>query len=253
MIGLLRLNAELAAWRRAGQPVLLWWRDDDATDIGPRLERLLALSERHAAPLALAVVPDRLSPDLPPAVNAHAGVSVLQHGLDHRSWRDQGLPPGQFHDDETSAEIAAAVAQRQPRLAAFARSRPVYVPPWNAIHPRLPMALATLDMKLSAFDGLGDRQRVDTHLDLMRWGERPRFRGAGRLMNRTARLLSERRRQGLWDRPVGLLTHHLDHDEAAWRFLDGFLRRLNTATGCRWLTVDQLFGAPPPEGAGALA
>jgi hypothetical protein len=36
-------------------------------------------------------------------------------------------------------------------------------------------------------------------------------------------LLAERRRAGLWDEPLGLLSHHLDHDEDAWRFLEVFL------------------------------
>ena len=242
MFGALRLSAELAAWRRAGKPVLLWWRDDDAIDVSPALERLLDLSARHGAPLALAVVPDRLSPELAPLINAHPAVSVLQHGLDHRSRRQEGRQPAQFADDETAADIAAAIAARMRRLAVFERRMPVYVPPWNAVQPQLIEALRSAGLKLSAFDGLGESGQVDAHLDVLRWGARPRFRGAGRLMNRLARLLAQRRRQQLWDRPVGLLTHHLDQDEPSWRFLDALFLRLGPASGCRWLAADQVFG-----------
>lgn len=242
MLGALRLSAELAAWRRAGKRVPLWWRDDDAIDAGPALDRLLALSARHQVPLALAVIPDQLSPELVPLINAQPAVSVLQHGLDHRSRRVEGHAPAQFGDDQTAAEIAAAIAASMQRLATFERVLPVYVPPWNAVQPRLIEALRSLDLRLSAFDSLDESDRVDAHLDVLRWGARPRFRGAGRLLNRLARLLAERRRQHLWDRPVGLLTHHLDQDEPSWRFLNVLFTRLGPASGCLWLTADQVFG-----------
>jgi hypothetical protein len=46
---------------------------------------------------------------------------------------------------------------------------------------------------------------------------------AARLPPAACRLLAERRAKGAWDQPLGLLTHHLDHDEPAWRFLEAFL------------------------------
>jgi hypothetical protein len=52
------------------------------------------------------------------------------------------------------------------------------------------------------------------------------------------RLLARRRRAGDFDAPIGLLTHHLAHDEAAWAFLEWFLafgrRRF------RWRGFEQL-------------
>jgi hypothetical protein len=42
--------------------------------------------------------------------------------------------------------------------------------------------------------------------------------------------LSRRRLEGRPEAPVGLLTHHLDHDEAAW----GFLRWLVAYAGGRF-------------------
>ena len=48
---------EAARWREAGRTAELWWRDDDAADVGPALERLLAIHRDSGVPLALAVVP----------------------------------------------------------------------------------------------------------------------------------------------------------------------------------------------------
>jgi hypothetical protein len=42
--------------------------------------------------------------------------------------------------------------------------------------------------------------------------------------------------------PIGLLTHHLVHDEPAWRFLAGLLAATNRA-GMGWKSAAALLGA----------
>ena len=58
------LADEAARWQEAGRTADLWWRDDDAADAGPELDRLLAIQRDTGAPLALAVVPARATPAL---------------------------------------------------------------------------------------------------------------------------------------------------------------------------------------------
>ena len=53
---------ELARWRSDGRELSLWWRDDDAADATPELDRLLAVQQVHGMPLALAVVPAAATP-----------------------------------------------------------------------------------------------------------------------------------------------------------------------------------------------
>src|SRR5438132_1435783 len=65
--------------------------------------------------------------------------------------------------------------------------------------------------------------RIDAHLDLLRWRGGARFRGDAAMAEALRAALRERRRLQRWDAPIGLLTHHLDHDAAAWTFLDRFL------------------------------
>jgi len=38
--------------------------------------------------------------------------------------------------------------------------------------------------------------------------------------------------------PIGILTHHLDHDESAWKFLDALFQA--TVTDAHWCAADQL-------------
>ena len=41
-------------------------------------------------------------------------------------------------------------------------------------------------------------------------------------------------------KPIGLLTHHLVHDENAWEFLDRALSRLASHTAARFKSADDL-------------
>jgi len=225
MQGLL-LRLELQRWRRAGRRPVLWWRDDDAREDTAALRRLLAMAASAGAPLTLAVIPDGDRSGLAPLLSE--GVTVAQHGVDHLNRRDQG-GSGEFAPDAGIETIAAALAAGWSRLAALPGALKLFVPPWNAIHPALPQALADagyIGWSAWAQDRPGGAPpRIDCHLDLMRWGGGARFRGRGAFLGRFTRLLAERRRGEAWDDPIGVLSHHLDHDEAAWAFLDELLAR----------------------------
>ena len=107
------------------------------------LHRLLELAGRHGAPLALAVVPDWLEPEVAAAIGSSPLVTVLQHGVAHRDH----AAPGERRIElggtaEAEALAAAAQAGRHFLREAFqARFRDVMVPPWNRIAPGFMAAL----------------------------------------------------------------------------------------------------------------
>jgi hypothetical protein len=142
--------------------------------------------------------------------------------------------------DEISAKLRAGWARLQGLPGLF----PAFAPPWNDIHPALPGALRVCGyVGLTAHGELSAAlrpYRVDTHLDLMRWKNRVRFRGAGRFPRDLTAALALRRKQGRWDAPLGLLTHHLAHDEAAWRFLGKFLGWARRRPELQWTSLPDL-------------
>lgn len=238
-----RLAAELRRWRRAGRRAKLWWRDDDARGPSPALERLLALSDRRRTPLTLAVIPDPRLGELATALGLRPWVVAVQHGVDHRN-RRQDAVAGEMPAHWTRQEIEAALTAGWAHLAALPGARRVFVPPWNDVHTALPEAL-----RRSRYDGLsawgevrpaGRSFRLDAHLDLMRWRKGPRFRGAARFRNALTEALRRRRLDGLWDAPIGVLTHHLDHDPAAWAFLDAFLAWSGDRPELAWAPIGDL-------------
>lgn len=236
------LKLELAAWRRAGRRPRLWWRDDDAGVDDPSLDLLLDLASETGVPVALAVIPAEVSQQTVARVNACRRATVLQHGVDHLN-AEADTAPRQFPRGEAPNVIARALTAGAVRLGGFHRRLPAYVPPWNAFDDNLLEALP-----LAGFEGLsafGDARshavitRVDVHLDVLRWSGGARFKGEGRVLGRLSRLLASRRRTGAWDEPVGLLTHHRDHDPETWRFLALFLT--DSLEWAEWLDAERLF------------
>ena len=241
MLGWRALKIELERWRRQGRRPRLWWRDDDARAPGPQLRRLLVHATRADVPLCLAVIPYGLDPDLCAAVAPYVRVTILQHGFDHLN--KAGAAPSEFSPADAPEQVAARLADGWARLDGFERRLPVYVPPWNSLTPNVEAALVLCGNRaVSAWSQLSSPGRVDTHVDLMRWRGEPRFAGRERVLARLTAQLHLRRRFGAWEEPVGLLTHHLVHDEDAWRFLDDLLLFPPLQADAEWPDAAALFG-----------
>lgn len=240
-----RLRRALA---EAPPPAGFWWRDDDAGRDHPRLERLLALAERRAAPVALAVVPGWLEPGCAARVRRCPRAWVLQHGVEHRDRARPGERRIELGGAADLGELAQALAHGRERLrGAFgARFLPVLVPPWNRIAPPLlPLLPALGYAACSALAGGGGPavapvpglRRVDAHLDLVAWRDGRRPLTFAEAADRLAAVL--RARPG---EPIGVLSHHLVMDDAAFAALDRLLALLQDAAGPGLLGARTLLG-----------
>lgn len=222
------LGPELALWTKAGHAPVLWWRDDDARVATDGLERLLALSRRHTAPLTLAAIAGPSLSLLVRRIETEPHVELAVHGFKHVNRQPKGQGFGEIVDSD---DVDWVRAQLRATVALFHRAGvtpTLFVPPWNNIRPRLLEALPDSSITVvSGFDqtsGVRDGvTRLDAHLDVLRWKGGGRFRGTWRFLSRMRRLMSQRRKTGQWNEPIGLLTHHLDHDKATWLFLERFL------------------------------
>ncbi|HEY3949565.1 polysaccharide deacetylase [Phenylobacterium sp.] len=255
----LALALELRRWRRAGRTARLWWRDDDAAGSATTLERLLldrlvAVARKAGTPVTLAVVPSgELSGLAVRLAEAPALVSVAQHGTDHQN-RRAGAAAGELPHDWTAAQVREALNHGWARMATLPRAIKVFMPPWNDLHPALAAVLAEEGYQaLSASGGLGEAAgsglpRLDGHLDLMRWRGGVRFRGRGRFAANLTAELRRRRRARRWDAPIGLLTHHLAHDAAAWSFLAEFLAWTRARPEFAWTSLQELLSGAGQAG-----
>jgi len=241
------LVMELDSWATSGQTVTLWWRDDDAVDVTPALERLRALSEKLAVPVALAVIPVLATPALAAYVGGWPLAEVLQHGYDHRNHSDAGKKAELSANRPVEGMIGEVLEGGAHITHLFGRrALPVLVPPWNRISAALAAALPGFGYRgLSGFhsnrtnaEGLCE---VNAHIDVVNWrgkefaGERAAIESAVRHL-RSRRLDNSSR-----DEPTGLLTHHLVLDEAAWTFVERFLAVTSAHSAVRWLDARVVF------------
>jgi hypothetical protein len=245
------LLQELERWSEAGRQARFWWRDDDATEAGGRLDRLLALSLSNRLPLSLAVIPARLKPGLVDRVRDQALVSVLQHGYEHVSHAAAGQRKIELGGLRSRAEILADLQHGYQALSSrFGASfKPVLVPPWNRIDAQIVSdltgigfsGLSTMKARRSAHPAPGLLQ-VNTHLDPVNWRHRSGFVGVYPAIAVLVQHL-QARRSGYRDpdEPSGILTHHLTHNEAVWRFVADLLACLREHPAARFVGADDIW------------
>jgi len=251
------LAAELDAWDAAGRIADLWWRDDDAAAVGPKLHKLFNVTATTG--LLLAVIPARVEDGLKRSVDAAAHVRVGQHGYAHvnHAPRGQGLGAWELGLHRGEAAVLDDLAAGRERLEALfeARYLPVVVPPWNRIDPDLfPLLAARGYYGVSAF---GPRQgalspsdlvRVNAHCDPIRWKDAARFAGAPKALSDLCGHLAARRTSSVDpDEPTGFLTHHIDLDDAGWDFCARLVDTIERHPAALWRDPLDIFGAAAPE------
>lgn len=241
---LVPLVEELAVWRDLGETLPVWWRDDDATQPTPALDRLLGIAGRFGAPLHLAVVPEPAVPALAERIAAQSEVYALPHGWAHQNHAPKGKPKAEFGRHRPAALMLNEIGRGFDRIRELfgERALPVFVPPWNRVSSRLFPALSKLGFSVvstwkarKAAQAAPGLARVNVHVDPIAWRRGRGLVDPAFLARKTARQL-ERRRLGIWDKaePYGLMTHHLVHDEAIWAFTEAYLEVLAESGVARW-------------------
>lgn len=253
-------RALVAVRERLGEPARFWLRDDDAVAPGSALDRLLAIAAAAGVPVSLAVIPDRVEPALEPALRCRPGVAVLQHGFAHADHAPPGEKSREFGPDRPLAGMAAEIGEGRARLESFAGFVPIFVPPWNRIAPALAADLPSLGFPiLSAYTNRREPVRIgglavlNAHLDPVAWHDGRGLGDTAEILSRlSARLEDQAAGRLPGAEPIGLLTHHLVHDEETFAFLNELLQFLTREGLTNWFSGAMLlaeFGQGEPSGA----
>lgn len=244
------LTRELDRWAEADLCATFWWRDDDADDVTPALDRLLALAHSHAADVAIAVIPSGATPRLAERLAVEKRATVVQHGYAHRNHAAPHKKKAELGADRPAALVLGELSRGAlalDRLFGDTWLR-VIVPPHNRIAEDLAIALpaagyiglSTFGRKAQAAPGLA---WINTHVDIMNWTTTRAFVGDSEALAATIGDLSARRATAAATTPTGLLTHHLNHDDGAWRFIDRFLATVNDHPAARLVAPHRVFAA----------
>lgn len=248
-----QLAAELDAWQAAGRTATWWWRDDDATTPGPKLDRLIEIADTSRVPLALATIPARARPDFGRCLSGATGVSVIQHGYAHvnHAPRGQGLGAWELGLHRGVDAVLGELKSGFDMLQALAGRRfvPVLTPPWNRIDadlfPHLP------DIGFTGVTAFGARTVAEPvgrlklnhcHCDPVRWKGEPHFAGEAKALGQVIGHLAARRQdEADAAESTGLLTHHIDMDDDAWSFTTRLVETLSAHVAARAVSASALF------------
>jgi hypothetical protein len=244
------LDEEAARWQEAGRTAQLWWRDDDAADSGPALDRLLGLHRQTDTPLSLAVVPAHATPALANRLAAEPGVDLLQHGYAHLNHAAPGEKKAELGPHRPAMIVLGELGTGWLALERLfgGRALSVMVPPWNRIAPVLVPTLP--EIGFSGLSTFGPRRRprpvrgllqINTHVDLIDWKSGRSFAGEAAVLGALVAALAHARTVS--DEPVGLLSHHLAMDGRAWDFLRSMWEKAPIMPGIRIQPAHELFAA----------
>lgn len=233
-----RLQQELERWP---EPATFWWRDDDAVAPSAALDQLIDITQRQDIDLCLAVIPALCTSALAQRLAAEPRIWVLQHGYDHQPYAAPGERKRELGGPRPRAEILHQLQLGRARLTQQfgAQALDILVPPWNRIDTDLLPLLPALGYRRLSV--LGPREtepvgpaQINVHIDIIDWRAR-RFAGTEQVLNRIIANL-EARRLGQVDasEPCGLMTHHLDHDQECWAFLEQLTRTLSATQLVSW-------------------
>jgi peptidoglycan/xylan/chitin deacetylase (PgdA/CDA1 family) len=238
------LHAELAGWAEAGRTADFWLRDDDAVEPTAALDRLLALSASHAIPVTLAVIPATARKTLAERLRAEDEVAVAVHGWAHANHAPANQKKQELGPHRPQQVVLAELAEAKDMIDRLFSDRalPLLVPPWNRIDKALLPALGRLGFAAISVYGRATPapiRLVNSHVDPIDWHGGRGCRDIGALIGELTEELRRRRETGS-NEPVGVLTHHLAHDEAVWLFLEGLLEATTANPACRWVSAREL-------------
>lgn len=252
------LTDELDCWASEGRMATFWWRDDDAAAVTPALEQLLALRRAAAIPLALAVIPAACVPGLTGRLKAERGIVAMQHGYAHLNHAAPGEKKSEFPNSRALSERLADMQAGYARLGSLFDPElflPIFVPPWNRLASDcLPAMAGHGYAAVSAFQARRNYwlapglAALNTHIDPIDWHGDDNRGAAERSLAATCAHLRAMRAGQQHLQPLGLLTHHLRHDDAIWAFAAEFLHRISSHPAARWVDVRAALKIGAPGG-----
>ena len=262
------VRCELDCWIERGLKVRFWVRDDDACEMSSSLAHLHEFATRHDITIGLAAIPSKIHPSLPQFMKDEGRrFHPMCHGWQHINYAPAGHKPSEFGNERP---MSLLIQDAQWALSTFRKFFPnpdvVFVPPFGQISRAMIKALPGIGFAgLSAGPGWFERKklrlssctvriprvniaswsvipRLDVQIDPIDWQQRTAH-SADTICEAIVRCLRLRRMGFLpSDTPVGLVTHHVDHDAKVWEICDDVLDFLRCHDAVEFLHVDQFFG-----------
>lgn len=227
---------------------------------------MLDLAKQYSAPVHLAVIPNSLQDSLAiiKTEQYSSDCFVLQHGFDHQSYARAEQRKIELGGTQVTLKLlpnllANLTAGHRLLTTQFDEQYlPILVPPWNRIDPLVESHLADLgyqQLSVLASKKLPETNfHLNVHIDIIDWKLRG-FAGEEQVLTKIISCLTAQRLQldtqetrlnqhstpfDSLIKPLGLMTHHLDHDIECWNFLTRFFAFCQQQNKVTWLSGKEL-------------
>ncbi|MCF6321145.1 MAG: polysaccharide deacetylase [Rhizobiaceae bacterium] len=247
------LEQELARWVVSDRRVRLFLRDDDATDATPALARLADISALRNIPLLLAAIPKFATAKLAIFLDEQPLITPCVHGYAHTNHAPASEKKMELGDHRALDIVIGELTAGRNKLQEMFGSKlsNLLVPPWNRISEDV--ARAAVGSGFTGISGFGwqltnqDQVWVNTHVDIINWKSGKANKSLDVVLTELTTNLAIARENNY--APLGILTHHLVHDDSGWAMLDALFLLLEELAATEWLAADDLVGG---NGAGEL-
>ena len=240
------LHDALSRRESAGHPVQFWLRDDDAVEPTDPLDRLLELAERFAIPMTLAVIPARAGDALGVRLALSSGVAVAVHGWSHQNHAPADQKKQELGLHRPVSDVVAELERGFGELALRHSGQfvPLLVPPWNRIDAAIVQELPGVGFQAVSTFGTQTSDVIpmmNTQVDVIDWKGSRGGRPLSDLVTEIVMLIESTRT------PIGILTHHLVHDDTVWHFLEALFAATSGRAATRWESINSLVPALSPH------
>ena len=195
----------------------------------------------------MAVIPASIESSLAPALRELKHLRPCVHGWAHRNHAPPGEKKQELGAHRELAVVLAELEKGQAEVldAAGGRELRVLVPPWNRIDQsvveRLPRhgfsGLSVFEDRYTDSPPAGLVVR-NTHLDVIDWRGTRGCRPQPEMIRDLVDLVKA---GSVVNRPIGILTHHLDHDEEVWEFLEKLGALVQSHPHAAWVSPEEIF------------
>ncbi|MFK5977815.1 MAG: polysaccharide deacetylase family protein [Rhizobiaceae bacterium] len=240
------LHQELDLWQSAGKKPRLFLRDDDAIEVTSALDKLIGPCEKFGIPLLLATIPKPANEALGARILKSPLVRGAVHGYRHKNHSPMGEKTCELGNHRPLDTVIGELKEGREKLLELfdGNLSDIIVPPWNRIHDQIINRLQEIGFNgLSTHAWLKHKMplpMINTHVDIMHWSAGTIGREHNWVLNQVTYNLEIARQKG--GRAIGILSHHLAHDDKAWAMLDKLYATLENKVD--WVAADDLINEP---------
>lgn len=229
---------ELQRQQDKGRTVHFWLRDDDAVVPTDALAQFNAINREYLVPSCLAVIPINTRKELSIFLNNESSISIAVHGWAHENHAPEHEKKQELGAHRSLPDVTAELTKGFNLLKTLYPEQfvPLLVPPWNRIADDVVKELPQLGFRaLSTFgvEKASPIRMINTHIDLIDWKGTRGGRPTENLVADFVKAIQQTKT------PIGFLTHHLVHDEIAWRFMRLLFDVTANNDACRWVSVNE--------------